>query len=128
MSSHEFVLRSVADVVTISIIKFVVSAAAAKKLQTLMHRYDENSTTCVNLVHLISNVAFIAGLVYVIRKMSKLLPLPFGSNMPDVTKDTEIKGSAITNFAVFLFLGDSLREFKPLFDRLDILDVTRESE
>ena len=58
-------------------------------------------------------------LYYIVRKIMEIIPYPL-HNPPDfdIYKIKEIKGTVITAFAYFIYLGDDLKSYKALFDEI----------
>ena len=111
-TSFDFVARKVGVIAYASIINFYTTAYASKWVKKyIMLEHTAKHPAWRNHISLSLNVVLIAVLAYVLRQISDLIPLPFGTESFIPIRVKEVKGSVLTAFTMFLFLGSTLKSF-----------------
>ena len=105
--------KKVFIIVYASIVNFLIASILCQIVEAnLLYSYDDTVSKYNNLFRLCVNVSIIAVFAYLLRQMSEILPLPFKSKEFDPERVKEVKGSVLTAFTLFLFLGDNIKQFK----------------
>lgn len=116
MDSLGYHAQRIIVVVYASVVNFWITAHLSNWLnEYVIWSFDGDKTKYENALALTINVAVIGTFRRVLRQISGLIPLPF-TNAIDPTQVTAVKGSVLTGFTIFLFVGTKLRTFTPLFE------------
>jgi hypothetical protein len=109
----------------VSVLNFFMVAVLAQLLAGVVPRYDASSSRMhnqLNLSFVVSIIAVVAGGVAPEVSRIFVLPLPtIGSFDPKQTN--AVKGTVLTAFTYFLFLGDVVKAYKPVLARPELEDA-----
>lgn len=97
-----------------SIVNFIVTTLFSQILSRILPRYKSSSGVW-NYFKLAIVVSLIASLAFGCRQISEKFPMiPIKSESFDPVKVKEVKGSVLTAFTFFMWLGENVKEYKPI--------------
>ena len=114
----DFIIRKTSTIVYMSVINFAVTTVLAQILSKyVLPKYDGKKSKAHNFVKLALVVSLIAILAYTCRQISERVPKPpLETATFDPKRVKEVKGSVLTAFTFFMWLGEDVKSFKPLLD------------
>jgi len=109
----DFYARKILTIAIVSVINFLITSFLCRYVERyILLKHKNKGSKLENMYRLCFNISFIAVFAYINRQISEKIPLPFGNTNFDPYKVKELKGSVLTAFTLFMFLGDEIKDYK----------------
>ena len=96
------------------VINFVLSIIFAQIIKRyIAKKYEKKQSILYNSGKLFALILSIAACAYIVRKIMKIIPKPVTKNVNPENIE-QVRGTIMTGFSYFMFLGDELRSYLPL--------------
>ena len=109
-----FLTRKLLVIASLSVINFIIGAVLSNwvnKFALLHFRHTDGKVR--SFLRLYYNIAIIAIFAYFLRQISQRVPLNFlATDHFNPYRVKEIKTSVLTAFTLFMFFGDTIKEYR----------------
>ena len=117
LPTPEIFVRKTGVIAYMSVINFIVTCIIAHILHKyILLKYNSKHNSLLNILKLFVTIVIIAITAYIVRQIPDIVPKPFASSNFDPNKVKEIKGSILTAFTFFMFVGNDVKDYLKLFN------------
>lgn len=116
LPTPEIFVRKTGVIAYMSVINFIVTCILAFILHKYILLKYNKKHGLLNVLKCFFTIIIIAITAYIVRQIADIVPKPFGNDNFDPHKVKEIKGSVLTAFTFFMFVGNDIKDYLKFFN------------